>query len=97
MYKTTTNPLSLGVFVKVSTAAGAAFGLLAGIYGFIASLFGATVFIEFFALPRLTGVLAGIAGMPLMPIAFALLGALTGLVLYWPARPFLRLFVAGRF
>lgn len=91
MRKTTTNTISLGSFLKVSTAVGAAFGLLTGIFGFFASLFGAEVFIDLFSLPRVTGLLAGIVGLPLMPIAFALFGAIAGLILYWPTMPFLRL------
>lgn len=92
MKEVTMERLTLGSFMKLSGAAGAAFGVLVGIVGFIASLFGADVFIVFGGLPRLSGIAAGIVGLPLMPVVFGLLGVVAALVLYWPFTAVLRLF-----
>lgn len=91
MKEVTVKQLTMGSFVKLSGAAGAAFGVLVGIFGFVASLFGADVFIVFGGLPRLTGVVAGIVGIPLMPIVFGLLGMVLALLLYWPFKMVLRM------
>jgi hypothetical protein len=74
--------VKLQSFVKVLGATGVVFGAFVGFAGFVLSLFGADVFIALGCLPRLTGVVAGIVGLPLMPIVFACAGLLLGVVFY---------------
>jgi ribosomal protein L10 len=66
--------------------AGAAFGILAGLMGLVAGAMGADVFIVLGTLPRLTGMLAALVGLPLMPVAFGLAGMVAAILLYWPMQ-----------
>jgi hypothetical protein len=68
----------------------AATGLIVGVFGLLASLFGFHVFIT---LPFLnvTGVAAGIAAVPVMPVAFAAGGLVVGLAVYIPLGWLLRI------
>ena len=91
MKEITVTELPLGTFMKLSATAGAASGLLVGGAGFIASLFGADIFIVLDGLPRLTGIVAGLASIPLMPLLFGLAFGLLALALYWPFSLMLRL------
>ena len=84
--------LKLGSFVKIMGTTGIVIGAFVGVAGFVLSLLGADVFIQMGGLQRLTGLIAGFVGLPLMPVVFGILGMVAALVLYLPVALVLQRF-----
>jgi choline-glycine betaine transporter len=72
------------------TAFFAVIGMLVGLVGLVGSLIGMHVFFQFGPL-HITGLLAGLIGLPLMPCLFALVGVVVGAITYLPVRWLARL------
>lgn len=80
-----------GAHLNLTATIGAAFGVVVGAVGLLASLAGADVFIRLPPLLRVDGLGAGVLGLLVMPVAFALVGVLLGLLTYLPFRALMRL------
>lgn len=91
MLPDTLRDLHLAPYLNLTATLAAAFGVVVGVLGFIASLVGADVFIRLFPLLQIDGLAAGVLGLLVMPVAFAVFGLLIGLVTYLPFRLLMRL------
>lgn len=84
--------LRFGPYIRLTATIFAALGMIVGVVGLLASLVGADVFIRLLPLLQVDGVVAGLLGLLVMPIFFALMGALVGAATFIPFRWLQRVF-----
>ena len=78
-------PFAMSTFVRFIARVAAFFGFLFGLFGLLWSTLGQHVFLRFGPL-YVEGIPAGILGVAVMPVAFALGGALIAVLVYLPIR-----------
>jgi hypothetical protein len=90
MQRVTLSRLGFSAYLKLCVAVSIALGFSLGTVAFVLSLVGVDVRVKLFV-TELTGVVAGIAAIPLAPILFSGLGFAAGIISYLPFRWLLEL------